>query len=362
MKRALLLLAYGAIGCASTSPTDSFHDVAHRVEMQTGHRVMWDQGGDDDAKVKDAIGKLLKSELSVDAAVQIALLNNPSLIATYEDLSIAQADVVQAGLLKNPVFSASYTATERDAISPPIVLGLTQDFLDLLMIPARKKVAEAQREQAKLRLVAEILELVSRTRSAFFALQAAQQTAAMRLEIVEAGEAAIDLANHQHAAGNLSEFDLANEKANFAQFQLGLAQSRLLASQARADLAKLLGVWGPAYSFRVPDRLAEIPQGEVALDHLEGLAISQRADLAAATEQRRTLAYATNLAKTSRWTGMINVGVEVARLKRWSHRGGAECVHRAAHLRSTSSGRSATRGDGARGDIDRAGDRHRHSR
>lgn len=303
------------MGCASTSPSDGFQDVSHRIEMQSGHHVMWDQGGDDDAKVKAAIGTLLKSELSVDSAVQIALLNNPSLIATYEELSIAQADVVQAGLLENPVFSASYTASERDAISPPIILSLSRDFLDLLMIPARKKVAEAQREQAKLRLVAEILDLASRTRSAFFALQAAQQTAAMRLEIVEAGEAAVDLANHQHAAGNLSDFDLANEKANFAQFQLALAQSRLHASQARADLAKLLGVWGPAMSFRVPDHLPELPHEEVALDHLESLAISQRADLAAATEQRRTLAYATNLAKTSRWTGMLNIGVEVARLK-----------------------------------------------
>jgi len=39
--------------------------------------------------------------------VQIALLNNKDLQATYEDLSIAQADLVQAGLLQNPVFGAS---------------------------------------------------------------------------------------------------------------------------------------------------------------------------------------------------------------------------------------------------------------
>jgi cobalt-zinc-cadmium efflux system outer membrane protein len=57
-------------------------------------------------------------------------LNNPTLVATYEELSIGQAGVVQAGLLKNPVFTASYTATEREAISPPIILGVTQDFLD----------------------------------------------------------------------------------------------------------------------------------------------------------------------------------------------------------------------------------------
>jgi cobalt-zinc-cadmium efflux system outer membrane protein len=309
-----LALALGA--CASTSPRDGFRDVAQKVERQTGHRVMWDQGGDDDAKVKQAITKLLGAELSVDAAVQIALLNNPTLIATYEELSIAQADVVQAGLLKNPVFTASYTATERDALSsPPLIFGLTQDFLDLLLIPARKKIAKAQREQVKFRLIAEITELAGRTRNAFIALQAAQQTVAMRQEIVAAGEAAVELATRQHEAGNVSDFDLANQQAGFTQFQLGLAQSQLSISQARAELAKLLGVWGPAMTFRVPDRLPELPAQEVSLDQLESSAIGQRADLAAATEQHRTLVYAVNLAKTSRWFGTLNLGVDVARLK-----------------------------------------------
>ncbi len=314
MHRFTLFAALALVGCASTSPKDAYRDVAQKAEQQSGHRVMWDQGGDDDAKVKEAILKLLASELSVDAAVQIALLNNPSLIATYEDLSIAQADVVQAGLLRNPVFTASYTASERDSISPPLIFGLTQDFLDLMLIPARKKVAKAQREQVKFRLVAEILDLAGRTRNAFIALQAAQQAAAMRQEIVDAGDAAIDLATRQHEAGNLSEFDLANEQSNFAQFQVGLAQSQLAVSQARAELAKLLGLWGPAMKFRVPARMAELPAQEIALEHLESSAIEHRADLAAAIEQHRTLVYAVNLAKTSRWFGVLNLGVEVARL------------------------------------------------
>ena len=313
-RRALVVATLALAGCASTSPKDGFRDVSQKVEHQSGHRVMWDRGGDDDVKVKEAITKLLGAELSVDAAVQIALLNNPTLIATYEDLSIAQADVVQAGLLKNPVFTANYTASERESISPPLIFGLTQDFLDLLLIPARKKVAKAQREQVKFRLIAEILELAGRTRNAFVALQAAQQTAAMRQEIVDAGEAAIDLATRQHEAGNLNEFDLANQQSSFAQLQLGLAQSQLAVSQARAELAKLLGVWGPAMAFRVPARLPELPEQELLLEHLESSAIAQRADLAAATEQHRTLVYAVNLGKTSRWFGVLNLGVEVARL------------------------------------------------
>lgn len=315
MKGRILLTALVLGGCASTSPKDAFRDVAQKAEQQSGRRVMWDQGGDDDAKVKEAIGKLLASELSVDAAVQVALLNNPTLIATYEELSIAQADLVQAGLLKNPAFTVGRTAWDAEHIDPNLFVSVEQDILDLLMLPARKRIAKSQLEQVKHRLLGEILDLAGRTRTAFFSLQAAQQTAAMRLEIVEASEAAMELATRQYEAGNLYEFDLANERAGFTQFQLGLAQSRVAVTQARADLAKLLGVWGPAMTFRVPERLAELPAQEVSLEHVESLAIGQRAELAAATQQRRTLHYALNLAKSSRWFGTVTVAAEVGRLR-----------------------------------------------
>ena len=39
------------------------------------------------------------------SAVQVALLNNRGLQATYAELGIAEADVVQAGRLRNPGFS-----------------------------------------------------------------------------------------------------------------------------------------------------------------------------------------------------------------------------------------------------------------
>ncbi len=49
---------------------------------------------------------LLGRELTVDAAVEVALLGNKRLQATFEELSLAQADLVQAGVLRNPVFTA----------------------------------------------------------------------------------------------------------------------------------------------------------------------------------------------------------------------------------------------------------------
>ena len=313
---ALFLLALGSASCASTSPKDSFKDLAAQVEKQSGHRVQWDQGGDDDRKVADALTKLLANDMSVEQTVQVALLNNPSLHAMYEELSIAQADVVQAGLLRNPVFSASVTTGERDTLDPNIIFGVTQDFLDLLMIPARKKVAKAQLEQVRLRLVDEVLGVAARTRTAYFMLQGAAQVVAMREVVTKAADAQIELTTRLHEAGNFSDLDLANETAAFEQIKLDLGRSQADLVFAREDLVKLLGLWGNAAAgFRIQSGMPDLPADEVALDQLESSAIAQRADLAAAMQQAQTLAYAASLARSTRWTGAISLGAEVARLK-----------------------------------------------
>src|SRR6185436_10101443 len=93
-------------GCASTSPRPAFRDTAKLIEARIDKRISWNQGGTEDATVAQRVREILSRTLTVDGAVQISLLNNKTLQATYEDLSVAQADVVQAGLLQNPVFGA----------------------------------------------------------------------------------------------------------------------------------------------------------------------------------------------------------------------------------------------------------------
>src|SRR5882672_142275 len=141
MKRWPLLLAVALFaGCASTNPEPGFRDVAATIQGRTGHTLCWNRGTEADERADAVVHGLLAKPLTAAAAVQIALLRNPALQATYEELSLAQADVVQAGLLSNPVFSASVTTAEREAIDPNLIAGLTQSFLDLLLIPAKTKI------------------------------------------------------------------------------------------------------------------------------------------------------------------------------------------------------------------------------
>src|SRR3954469_13390269 len=88
------------IGGCSVPKEAGFPDVAAVVKQRSGHRIVWDQGGAPDLEVKESGAALAAREIAVEEAVQIALLNNKHLQDTYEELMIAQADVVQAGLLK----------------------------------------------------------------------------------------------------------------------------------------------------------------------------------------------------------------------------------------------------------------------
>jgi outer membrane protein, heavy metal efflux system len=296
-------------GCASTSPRPAFRDTAHLVESRIDQRITWNQGGVDDASVAKKVRDLLSRKLTVEGAVQISLLNNKTLQATYEDLSIAQADLVQAGLLQNPVFGVGLGfPVAGQGIRTGVEVHAATDFLSVFLLAARKKVAEAELRATKLRVADAVLRTAAEVESAFYQLSATQQIAQMRRTILEAGDAALDLAVRQHAAGNISDLDLANQQALYEQVRTDLVRSEADVITAREHLTRLLGLWGTDTTYQVADKLPELPTDEVELGHLESLAVSRRLDLGAAREESQVVSHALAMAKNYRWLGASSMG------------------------------------------------------
>ncbi|HEU4405325.1 MAG TPA: TolC family protein [Polyangiaceae bacterium] len=312
---AAVLALTALAGCASTSASPAFRDVADAVEARSGHRPRWSQGTADDRQAEAAIERLLSRELSVDAAVQAALLGNPSLRSTFEELSIAQADLVQAGLLKNPVFGVGATAWEQEHIDPNLFFTVEQDFLDLVTMPMRKRVAATQLEATKLRVGDRVLALAAEVRKAFYEAQAAEQVLAMRRLISEAAEASAELARRQHEAGTMSDLAFTTELGLASQVRLDLKRSEGEAAVAREHLTRLMGVWGTRTGWRLGPKLPELPREEVPLERLEAIAIDKRLDVAAARRELQAVGSMLSLSKSTRWTGFVNVEVEAARLR-----------------------------------------------
>lgn len=293
---ALLAMTGLSLGCASVPGDSGFHEVQEAVHQRTGFRPSWIQRPADEEPVKEKVQALLQKELNAEGAAQIALLNNRRLQAALEELNIARADLVQAGLVRNPLlFGEIRFPANRVA---PFELSLVQNFLDLFQLRLRRSLAAAAFEPAKLRVANEVLNQLTEVRSAFYALQGEEQMAAFRKTVAEAARASAEVALRQHEAGNLPDLQLENEQALLEQAKLDHAQSEVDVLVRRERVNALLGLWGSETNWKIASNLPDPPPREPELEGIESLAVSQRLDLAVARQEVEVAARALPLARS----------------------------------------------------------------
>src|SRR5438874_4262464 len=306
MKLRKLFLFSGTValaGCAHVDPNPAFRELAKTVHLRTGKRVQWNRGTAQDAEAQAAVASILRHPLTADSAVQVALLNNRNLQATYEELGIAQADLVEAGLLRNPIFTF-----ERRFAGQAMEMDLLKEFIDILLLPLRKRIAAAQFEAAKFRVGHEILSAAAEVRAAFYEHQGDQQLVDLRKTVAEATERSAETALRMQQAGNLKNLDLATEEASHAQAKIELAKAQGEAVQTREKLNKLMGAFGAQTNWTVASRLPELSGGEVSTSQLESRAIQQRLDLAAARQQFIAEARARGIARAEAILDKAEIG------------------------------------------------------
>jgi outer membrane protein, heavy metal efflux system len=315
MKTITLAVSLGGLllGCSSVDPAAAFPDVEALALERAGARLRWIRGTAEDAEVSQEVKKLLARPLSVEAAVQIALLNNRMLQATYEELGVAQAELVQAGLLRNPVFSGTVRIPTGGSGRPNLEFDLVGSFLDLVFLPARKQVAALGFEERKLRVSHAVLELAAQTRSAYFAAISARQVAELRRLVASAAEASAEFAKRLHDAGNLTELAMTLEKASYEQARIDWSKAESAVVEARERLTRLMGLWGEGAGWMGPERLPDIPAAEPPLERAERLAISRRLDFKSALREVQVASAALGLTHQTRWIGDFDLGVSAER-------------------------------------------------
>ena len=252
-------------GCATMSPKPGFDTVSDLVSARSpGRTVVWNQGTADDEAAAQRVRELLADELTLDAAIQIALLDNRALQAVYAQLGIAQADVVQAGLLQNPILSADVRFPTVQGAAIGAAAGLVQEFISMLQIPLRKRVAAAAFDEATLTASASIVDLVTAVKRAYYRLQGAEQLLELRRTVRDATGLSADIARRQHDAGNVTNLDLANESALAEQAGADLARAETEVADDREELTALMGLWGgDAAGWRIASHLPELPSDDV---------------------------------------------------------------------------------------------------
>jgi len=307
--KVLLLTLLGA-GCASVSPERGHDQVSTIVGARTGHKTQWEKGPPDDAAVADWVRRATAAGLTRAKAVEIALVNNPALTQTYEDLGISQADMVQAGLLKNPTFGADLGFAITSGATREVRLSLVQDFLDLFVLPLRREIARDQFEADTLRVAHAALETVADVEKSFVAAQARAELVTYRRSVLEASGAAAELSDQQFEAGNVSELQRASERAVYEQAKLDLAREEIELLDARERINRLLGLWGETTAWTFAESLPTALPPEPKLEHLESFAMRQRLDVTVARRRAALLAKALGMARSTRLIGRLEVGVD----------------------------------------------------
>src|SRR5450631_3945844 len=212
-------------GCASFSPDSGMGLVADVSGQMLKKDVAFVRTADDAAQVD----RRVQRQLDVEAAVQVALLNNKGLQAAYNELALAEADAIQDSLPPNPAFSISSIAgggayeTERQVVG---------DILALATLPFRTEIARERFKQAQLHAALVTLQLAADVRRAYYKAVAASELTALLTDAQSTAEATAQLAKKLGETGSVNKLDQAREQVFYAETTAELGAVRQEASSA----------------------------------------------------------------------------------------------------------------------------------
>lgn len=308
----------GALGLlpSCVSQDAGYQDVRKVVSSRTGHDVRWGhlEGQSESQK---AVQELLAQPLTAERAVKLALLNSPELQASFEELGVARAGLVSALRLPNPVAEGSVRFRKEGETT--IDLAVTEDLSDLIFLPLRNGVAQAQLDAAKLTVAGRALDLVLEVRAAFYAYLADQQVLEFRETVLKALEASATVAEGLHGAGNITDLDLESEKVLFEEAKVNQATARTALAASKERLNALLGLAGSSSGWRADARLVD-PPADLPLNDLESRAVQQSLDLSIIRHRYAAAAKRANLATAEGWLPELKAGVTAEREEQaWSY-------------------------------------------
>ncbi|QDW40693.1 TolC family protein [Bradyrhizobium sp. KBS0727] len=291
-------------GCASFLPDSGMGVVADVANQTIGKEVAFVRSADDAEHADGTVKRLLGRPLSADAAVQVALLGNKGLQAAYNELALAEIDLVQQSLPPNPVFSISRIAGNGASELERQVVG---DILALATLPFRSEIARERFRQAQLRAGLETLRLAAEVRRAYFRVVAANEMVVLLTDAKSTAESTAQLAKKLGETGSLNKLDQAREQVFYAETAAELASLRQEATSARERLARLMGLWGDDLGFRLPDRLPALPKRPQALPGIEADAVGHRIDLQIARMELAALEKSLGLTEATRFVTLFDV-------------------------------------------------------
>lgn len=308
---AAAITALALVGCVSDRAEETFGRVRARVAEREDQRILWHRDKEDLGSAQDRVDELLRDDLRMEEALEIAILANPRLQATYESIGLAEARVVEALLPPNPSFETVYKDVRNNGHIWEFIA--VQEVVGLILAPWRKQAAEAEAERVQAKVTATVLDTLLDVKLAYRRTQAAEQSLRMMETTLASDQAACDMAKRMRKAGNISKLELKGRRAVLQQTKLAFSQAKLERAERREALNRLLGLTGERIDWQTASTLPGIPAEVFPVKAMVEEAVNNSLDLAMARSAMARSLEEAGITDVTSVLPELHVGVESER-------------------------------------------------
>ncbi|TSA56756.1 MAG: TolC family protein [Planctomycetaceae bacterium] len=221
-------------------------------------------------------GASLDDGLSEDEAVAIALWNNAQFQVDLAALGFARADLIEADMLANPVFSLLFPIGPK-----ALEMGLDVPVDFIWQRPRRLAAAKLDAQSISENLIEHGLALIRNVRTTYADLWSAEEQVRLAEQNAQLQIQMVELAHAQLRAGDISELEVSNVYVDSLRAADIVKVFSEEAAVSRHQLNALLGLISDDARFDITP--SDISSGaEVSSDKLLETAFAARPDLRAA--------------------------------------------------------------------------------
>ena len=264
-----------AVPSAFTEPKAGFVNVSAQTSAAIGKRTAFAETQAENEALKKQVHSMVhRKTISADTAVQVALLNNKGLQASYANVGLSAAEAWQQSTPENPIVSIGVLGIGAPELGAyRAIEGLIRsNVLDATTRKQRMAIADASFRQAQLNAVNDTLALANQTRKAWVDAVAAFEAVSYLRRAKATSDAGSELAMRLGETGALNKAGQAREQAFNAELAGQLAQARLNATRSKEALTRLMGLWGTEVDYYVPDALPALPRSVGRVTDIEAKA------------------------------------------------------------------------------------------
>lgn len=275
--RVMALLASGLTACATPRAPDRAR-VASAITERAGVGSKGLRPGGREWMLPPDIS--LDDGLTIDEAVATALWNNPDFQTALTSLGLARADLIEAGLLRNPVFSLLFPWGPKQ-----LEMTITWPIDAIWQRPKRIENARLNAESSAEQIVANGLRLAGDVRLAFLDVLIADRRLVFTIEQSGIASQIAAMADSRLRGGDISEFEAHLAGADALRLQATQLNRVSARDLAIVRLRALLGLDQQAPPLQLREPAMVVTDGCAAAPDLFRAALAARPEIRAAEMQ-----------------------------------------------------------------------------